>query len=481
MLQVNDATLKRLRELDECYVQATPEARKGLVWESIRQLAQLAPWWLEPSALSQFVRERPHYRSVLGWLQDGALPSETNDALALVTCTFRPLTFEVGSRPLADRLLRPAQVLPLCWYPREEDGNLPDSLLELATKVRRLFRAEGYGLDWWFPNRKCIDARELSLTADSAFFALAAGLKMALVKQHSPAVRARPTVWVTGAWDFEANEVEEVGGIEAKVSTMLQFQAEHVFVPPQNYHQARAVVRQQGKDPNCVKMLPLVNDPEQALRPILAELRLPPAPSDPFVERKDYWVHLGRYAPVSKTNQYYRENLLNDVAELCRRKLPPSLDHLARKETLLVTSLSHRPEMVLIAHRVFRPSRVVLLVKSLQHKPWTEFQPLLDQWREKHHLQYEPREFAAESPDDAFALARQLYDDLKDSASGRPIVVDLTPGPKLATLGLFAHCSPGVHLVYLQHRYHPEIRQPEPGSEHYVSLQPLGAGPMAES
>ncbi|GIW92474.1 MAG: hypothetical protein KatS3mg110_0515 [Pirellulaceae bacterium] len=477
VLYLGNHELKRLCELDAMSGSCSECERPWLALEAVRLLGPLSPWWLRPETLtaarqadSRYVPDR--------WIRQAEAP-EPQYGLALVTCQWRVSGSGVEA-PLAEpsaegpRLLRPSLVLPLRWCRQGCDGALPERLLELAGRVRRLLNQEEYRITWGFSETDSVDARRLSLHPESAFFSLAGSLYLASAASDNGEVLVDPTVWITGAWDDQVKEVQEVSGIRAKVTTMLQFGARRIFVPAQNFNEARSVARQLGSPPDCVQALPLASDILAVLRPVLALLGVPPSKDAPWDDRKRYYSFLVRYSGPERPSEYYRRNLIDDVISRCGERLDDNLRRIAESRPVLITSLSYSPEMVLIAYRTFRPSRLVVLVSSYNDQPWMKFKDLLSCWQSEHGMNHEVREFRANDPTEAVREAQRLFEELARDAAGSPIVVDLTPGQKPTTIGLLLAHVDGVYKVYLHHTYDGTSQRPEAGTERYILVDTNG-------
>ncbi len=474
MLRISDQQLCRLLELDLEYRYSFEHA-PWIALEAVRMLGPLSPWWLEAEALekasmcdSRLVSRRDLVR---------ARQPEAQFGQALVPCCIVAENHGDSDSDSADkgpsRLLRPALVLPVRWIRSQTDGLLPKALVNLAYRVRRLLRSDEFRLPWTFAGADQVDGRDLTVKADSGFMALAAALKALQASFRVGDVRLDPTVWITGAWDDESSHVREVDGISQKVKVMLSFGAKYIFVPAQNYYETCSVVRNAGGDPSCVKYFPLANRVDDALRPVLPLLRVPPGATDSFEWRKDFYGYVSKYGSREQKDEYYRNFLLKDVVENCRRQLPERLRAVSKDKPILVTMLSFNPELVFIANQVFLPSRLVLLTKSLQTAPWSNFASLLNKWRSEFGMDFKAVEFPADSPDEAMEQAHRLYLQLLQDEKKRPVVVDLTPGHKPATIGLLAASQDEVPtvFVYLRHEYDNVYRQPEPGTERYVTVE----------
>lgn len=465
-LSVDESTLRLLRVLDTQSQYGPETDRPYLAAEAVRRLGPLAPWWLTKDSL-QLVSRTPEYGTLVSerMLETAASP-RPEYGLALITCVWVKCSSSClptkSREPAGPRLLRPAVVLPVRWVPgRSDDPCLPRCLLQVAEQVRQQLDVAHQGLTWAFP--EAVDARDLPLDADSAFFTLAAALRLA---QHGEHARPDPTVWVTAAWDMKHSELREVNGIHEKIATMLSFGGRQIFVPAQNFTEAKNAVRDLQDDPAKVRPLELVGKFDMVLRPILAALRLRPDQRDGFDALREHYCYLTEYDDTQR-KKFYREDLLAEVIRRCRANLSLELQRLIARNPILVTAISYSPELIVLAQQVFSPSRVILMVTSDDLKPLKEAEPWLRGWRNRYDLQYEEVLVKTAGPEAAFRSTKEFFGQLVDRDPQVPIIVDITPGQKLLTVSQILAAPQGVHFVYLTHRLLPTGKAPDPGTERY--------------
>lgn len=467
VLRITDKTICTLFKLHRYYVRASQDEAPYIVEEAARLLGPLAPWWLDPDALhvlAQHTGEQVYAEYARTARSPAPLPG-----MSLITCRWEscegPLPAGTGS------LLRPAAVLPVRWMrSTENDPGLPRALLGLARRVVERMRVEGepeYGLRWAFPRSSRVDASSLSMSPDSAFMSLAASLELSRCSD-----RAQPDlrIWATAAWDIENEELKAVDGVSEKIATMAQFGADAVFVPPQNYNEARAACRSCGLPVHIVKPLSLQSKLDVVMKPILAKLRLPPGPNASFEELCEYNRYLQRFDERARRH-FYRDRILDHVIERCQATLPEELKRMSARGPLLVSVLSHNYDLIRLAYKAFC-CRGVYLIDTLlgDARVRDEALSLFQRWGIAivMHEQMHPRGFR-----EACQCAQQIYDRAISIADGAPVIIDLTPGQKLMTLALEACRRDGACLVYLCHDWQDVagVGAPEPGTERYEVVE----------
>ncbi len=466
MLTVDDRTVACLRELHGAYEaqEATGKTRGYIAAHAVSLLGPLSPWWLTLHALRLARDARPDL--VPERYLDTAAEPTGQPGLCF---TLFAWCCELKPAPGDQTLLRPSVVLPVRWRRgHRHDRTLPAGLLDVADRVRRLMNADDFGLTW--PDRLTgLDASGLSATADSAFVALAAGL---LLAKHSGEGRPNPRVWATGAWDEQDREVDRVEQVEAKIQTCIQFGAERIFVPADDARRARRYVRKLARDPDIIQPLPVQADLDRVVGTVAVEFWLEPPVDARLNLLISYYNFLARYGRHRLTD-FALKRLINARAQRCRERLPESLKLLPDRNPVLVTTLSLAPDLIELAQAVFRPRHVVLIYLPRDPGPRKRYGRLIEQWKNRVSVD----EYAFE-PDDTQRpdrWAKGLYEHLTTKFANAPILVDHTPGPKPVSVGLLVAAPPGVHHIYLDHRYTADS-VPEPLPVGYVDFSQFLAG-----
>ncbi len=476
MFRVGLSELRKLFSLEQVY-RRLRRRRAELAAEALRTVGPLAPWWLQPAALDAAVASQPCI-----WAEQAkrlARQPHSDTGLVLVTCVWKELHSGDGGAERADGLLRPAAVLPVRWVAGEQERTgVPEPLVELARQVLRELDLEGtYSLDWSVASGMDIglDASSLTLTPGSAFVPLAAGLVLFTDRFGG---RPNSRIWSTGAWD---GRLRAVCGLPQKVATMIQFAAEQIYVPFQNYEEAREQAERSGAGSNIIRQLPHASNLRQTISELLAQYRVAPARNAPIKDKAEHYLYLCCYhRPTAKS--YKHKEVLADIIEQCRQRLQGELKELAESSPILIVSASHSPDAAVIAAGVFRPSRLVVLhtEEPEQDKALKATERLLRQF----NMQYHPCRYAVQPAPEAGEYGPSGADDLVAAAiekakavfrryratADRPVIVDLTPGTKLMTIGLMRAAPPPCRLVYLTHWVDPTTNEPRPGTERYVTV-----------
>ena len=452
-LTISDETLKQLAELDEAYEQ-WPEKRPRIAEKACDLLQSLAPWWLTADALGQAVRA-------------GRAPTNdvdpatfTCNGLARIVCVWpwhldaRVKQRRPGQHDAA--LLRDACVLPVRWVLRRNagTGQLPRALVELASRVQsEVHEAKLLGdvpemaLEWCLGSFRLaapieFDEATVRLELGSGFMPLAAALVVS-ARGGDP----RPEVWATGAWNDEFNFCENVSGVAQKVRAALSFGASEFYVPAGNY--VEAAEASEGKAQ--IHPFSVGQRLDRVLSPLIVACRARPPENAPYEDKLRYFYYTADYDHAT-ARRYYTEALLDHVANSVRQQLPAELRALAEGQCALVTVASQSPAVALLAVRVFRPERIILMYDDNRAAERVSCAVTV-----RGHQRVIPVPFGR----DHLTHPEQVGADVARHMEGLPAVVDLTPGSKSHTLALYHAPIPRAVRVYLQNRW---TEPPRPGA-----------------
>lgn len=418
----------------------------------------LARWWLRPEVLRLAAHDKhvpPEVRQQ--WQRQGTpeLPSTPGSCWIILAQSAR--------RRLP--LLREAFVLPLVWRRGEAHSPfLPQGLISLADRVidivRRTFNnADGYKpLDgtWGLhpadvDNIAQQDLRRLAFEDwKSGFVSLAGGLILAN-NDVGPDVH----IWATGACDGKT--LCPVENVEAKVRLAAEWGATACYVPSDSARRVKAPPGLEICDLKCGAATLAA-----AMEDYLIALQIrPPATADREI-RKNYYRRL---KDPNRRDEYFRECLVDDVAEECRRDLLKNGEDWLSNVAGLVTIVSGAISVTLLSIVAVRPPRCLILHTSdREGDAKTIREACLHRKLPAENMVFKP--FAQESMRDSMAAALEEF---RRSVSGSgELVLDLTPGNKIMSLTLamdLARC--GDRLMYIDHR--EKNRIVEPFSQRIVS------------
>jgi hypothetical protein len=300
----------------------------------------LAPWVLSAGARAKAGLSAP------------SIPDARGSVVAL--CVW---TGEMKG-PVEQKVLAPAFALPLLWVERKSDSpRLPEGFAAVADGVRQALEIHDWGLDL-AEDLDGLDLSGFAFDSASAWASLAAGLYLA-ANGGTP----RTDVFATGVWNGKG--VESVDGIEYKIEAVLDLVAEKkptLFVPSANYDQADKHAAERA---DIVAFPPGESIAYKSLREgLLVMLAVPPATTDSLEARCAYANQDFLMAAFAKRREYYRGNLVLDLAARIaeKRKGEPRVDRL-----VLGLSLSWELAVLLIA--AIRPRQALLLctVESNNH------------------------------------------------------------------------------------------------------------------
>src|ERR1019366_10749000 len=137
-----------------------------------------------------------------------------------------------------------------------------------------------------------------------------------------------PSVWATAAW-HEKFGIGPVNGLEYKLDLALEWKAEQMFLPAENYRRALEVLTGRDSSLKLNPLLPVTHQPQphRLLDKYLARLGVPPRPDAPFLQRRSHYCRVDR----SSADAYHWSHLLRDVIQRCHGQL--ELEHPACKPT----------------------------------------------------------------------------------------------------------------------------------------------------
>jgi hypothetical protein len=250
-----------------------------------------------------------------------------------------------------------------------------------------------------------------------------------------------PAVWATGGWSEGGICRVDLG---EKLGLAAEFGARQFFVPESQLEEAKQVLLSRNCD--SVQLGALFEgtvEVRKALRDYLRELDVPPAFSDPRGDRAAYYL---RQRDHEWARQYYRDNLLSEIAGELRRQCEslggPSATH-------LVTIASDSPELVYMGLVAFQPARCLILYTRDKHAMLEQITSMCAQRRSA----CEVVPMAFESPDELLVQMGAAVEQFTLGADPESTVLDLTPGTKEMSMSLaFEVAKPGNRLIYLRHR-----------------------------
>jgi hypothetical protein len=420
-------------------------------FDACRQLGRLARWWLRPEVLRLASSHDPTFSS----LTSPDLPSLWGKTGSCWVVFVR----KDGALPL----LREAFLLPLRWRRGQDHARcMPEELRSLAEEVvSQVGERERWGL--WPGEELYLDEAgspgSLGLTYASGWASLSAGLILAR-KDLAP----RTAVWASGVWGPDG--LQEVDGLEAKLRLARDWSARWFFVPVWQVSSARRTLQEIGFTEMEVSGLEATNTrkPVDSLRAYLARLGGEPQAPDPADETgkqfeicKGYYQLLPYREPSARF--FYRTHLLPTIAHRCRKEVSRN-----QQLTHLITIASDSNELILLAVRMLRAKRVLILYTPEYSK---ETQQTLEELKAaEEEAQSAPVAEVFTYGDDMEQTMLHHIRPFLDRVPLEQVVFDLTPGTKLMTLTL-EHLGrrefPSSWLLYLKHRT-PNGR-PEPGAE----------------
>ena len=324
-------------------------------YEVARSLGALGALWLRPEVLD---RARRWVRSFHGASTQGDSTSEPPDPGGLLR------RGEIGvllalPNPTRYPLLRPAFVLPLEWRRGGTcSPRLPQGLAAFAAGV--LADVNATDLSLHLPPRleeAGADFSGLALSCESAWAMLAAG---AIVAAEGGATV--PGVLASAAWTRRSGQpqgsIGRVQRIAAKIEAAAASGATAIFLPEEQ----RTRVEQEPRGPGLrdLDIRYLSNapaTPARALAPLLEALEAAPrrAAGASFEQCCGYYTRAAR----SRQNDYYRDELLAELAARLRPALPRT-PGMADVDGVVVIASPNWAVAGLVVE-VFQPRRVLLL------------------------------------------------------------------------------------------------------------------------
>jgi hypothetical protein len=434
------------------------------------ELRGLAPYWLSDDALDlrSDVSGNPMPRS------RPELPIERGSCWPIF----------VNQSPETYCLLRKSMPLPLRWAEHQNhDDRLPDSLLELAERVKADLTPEFpevgrnvWGLHHAVPHPPDLGSIK-SIQPNSAWVSLAAGLVIA-VKGGRP----DPGVWASGAWTSRG-WIDRVGDVEEKVAVAADFGARMVFVPEQNRYDGlvaadkylrRRYPGDDGPHKLVVRALP-ANEPKvgRAIGPYLARLLavLPPdASRQDLADRYELLYSLDK----DSARESYDAQIVPEIV----RYLRENGDEKVPRVTHLVTIASGSPDLVATMISVLCPDAVLILhtQDSHGHELVKSVEKLLDrlqamEQRSPSASRTSLRVKKSFVMDDTLRgmLAAHVAEFTRD-VRAEDVGFDMTPGPYLPKQTVTESCVRGGNRLYfVTHDQHLTHRFVIPFSQRIVT------------
>jgi hypothetical protein len=328
-------------------------------------------------------------------------------------------------------------------------------MTEVADSIRSALKIR----NWRLTLAEGVDLSGLDVDAPSAFALLAAGLILA--PENLP---LDPGITASAGFDPDRG-TRDVDSLDAKLATARAIGCRLFYVSPGNEAEA-TLLAEDGLEVAALRPRTLLRE---ALRPMLAVLRAPPAGEAPLGERIEYHGRLWK-ARRNDAATYYREHLLDELLEAIRT-VPGVKEH---RGGTLITVLSKSPEVALFAISALRPTTCVVLCTPESHP---------DRSRSAHWVYERMKTECAEITDpvtikgDVVESVRAAVLELADRLGQAPLVVDFTPGPKhLSLAALEALRVRGAGAVYLGQEWQDD--GPLPGTERLIWLRhPIGTLP----
>lgn len=407
-----------------------PALKPGELHELYRQMGSLADWWLGSAA-------RQRLRDECGLcLVEPSLPTAAGSGVILFAQETPP------PWPLLPR----AFLLPLVW--REDTPNspqLPSCLQHLAREVAEALQLPSWGLH--LSADAGLVGVDLSLFDDvlsvaSGWAALAGSLLVA-----AEGGRPSPAVWATGAWNPHSG-IRPIGHLELKVDLACQWRVRQLFVPESQVDLARQLARARNADLQIGRLYEGQSDPREALRDYRWALDLPPLPTAPRDQRRDYFL---RQQPEQRARDYYRTHLLPDIV----RDLAQQWDEQGgTPASHLVTIVSDNPELAFLTLAMVRPQKALLLATSDKQAGCAEVRQLLSDGHLGKHVAGVQCEFAEfQNQEELLIQLAERVCRFVATASPEGVVLDLTPGTKEMSLRLALEVArPGNRKCYVRHR-----------------------------
>lgn len=424
--------------LDRC--RSTQAMGDTAYFDLAARFGGLAPWVLRDEVLAGAARvwEGLSQPEQANWLRTPPRPPREPGVCGVLVAAHRPQAYP---------MLRPAFALPVKWEQARSSAAGSDLPPELAAEAARVlevidaFRSDGVPAARGWRLRLAVDDHpdryDLSGWRDvgggSWWGSLTAGWVVA-ARGGLP----DPTVWASVGWDRGLTPVE---AISSKADAAQRHGGTTLFVA--------------ATQPDLNPLVPGLEvrrlddrygHPLHALRPLAAALAVRPDPfegywarsADELEEdtRRDFFRDAQAYFSLHKLDlgnpaeatAFYRERMLPAIADRCRSLLPEGWGDRGHR---LVTVVSTNPELVELAARIVRPSRMLVLFTPTTERQWAGVIGRVAEVVPEDRLQAIP------VPDDlrpgglppaVLAFARD--------GSPEELVVDLTPGTKLMTLTL---------------------------------------------
>ena len=209
-----------------------------------------------------------------------------------------------------------------------------------------------------------------------------------------------------------------------------------------------------------------------ALRPLLARLVARPVPdrADPgrmtafFQEARSFvYLHRKELRDDTTADAFYRDVLLPEIEARCRAQLSAGWFDRPRR---LVTILSESPELAVLTAAIVRPASVLLHFSTKTERHLTDALARLTTLVPRKNIR------AIRVTDDT--RPGLLAGEVTDAVAAFPpdeVVINLTPGTKLMTVGLWHHLvEPGRRMNYVQTQWGETRGELRFGTEEVVEI-----------
>ena len=413
-----------------------PTSRRGQHAATVvRRLgAPLARVWAKPDVIAA---AEAYHRELYG------LPAQPLVAVPAGVTTARGrcqlLLVTKGYRDLP--LLRPAFILPVEWRRVAEAGEssprLPGGLAEFATTVLADVTVDGLSLHLPVEYEEAgVDLSALQFGHESAWAALAAG---AMIFNEQGAMLR--DIMATARWSAERSGrtsgwVMPVEGVVEKLTAATAAGARLVFVSRENRADVERWRALGGDGPEIRELSSQIKpSPAAAIADLLEAIELPPtrAADDSFDRRRDYHLRM----PATMADDYYREELLADVCDRLRGRLPsdPRLAEVRRLVFIASQSLS----VPYLLTSLFNPNHILVLHDGAIGEP-TLARCLRDLATLGRAAGEPPRGVQTSScdPENLEAAVAARVAGFEETCPQGRLLVDLTPGYRAFNLALLA-------------------------------------------
>lgn len=378
-----------------------------------------------------------------------------------------------------------AFLLPLKWIENPIASSVPDPLSQLGDHIvaelqlsKRLSeqlhtrnqhsRIESHwGIAWSSDDWLNVDFKDLQLSPESAWAPMAIGLVSAILGES-----LAPTILATGFW-CESEGRWEVGGktLNHKLQVGYDSGMRTFALPAASTDAARGYFNVLGVRDATV--IALNDDPSDAYSRVIPALLQAGVEPDQTASREDKvaW-YLSRPTNI-KGDDYYRQNLLEEIASERRNELAKF--HLENwQPDHLISIISNSDVLIPLATLVFRPKHIHLIhtpdtaaFKGMGKrynaiKDWLSASKSRLPFLENVHIE-EPIILG----DELTALPQfvQTLSSLSRPTMDNHVLVDATPGKRAMQLAMMQGARRGDRILCWWHDTHPATRRPLPFSE----------------